>query len=48
MHIASISMMIFTVVVINDNITLGDRDGVGIGEAVGGLVGVFVGVSGGL
>ena len=45
MHIASISMMIITVVVRNDNILLGDIDGVGVGEAVGGLVGIFVGAS---
>ena len=48
MHIASISMMIITVVVRNNNRALGDIDGVGFGETVGGLVGVFVGVSGGL
>eukprot|EP00957_Ditylum_brightwellii_P043572 3303147-Ditylum_brightwellii.AAC.1 len=38
-------MMIITVVVRNDNRTLSDIDGVGVGEAVGGLVGVFVGAS---
>eukprot|EP00957_Ditylum_brightwellii_P051715 3921628-Ditylum_brightwellii.AAC.1 len=41
-------MMIITVVVRNDNRTLGNIDGVGVGEAVDGLVGVFVGTSGGL
>jgi hypothetical protein len=45
MHIINRAMMIITIVVRNDNRTLGDIDGVGVGESVGGLVGIFVGAS---